>query len=227
MLTLCYQVLSRVLSVVPLVRIRDEEAFGGFRDGGDLGLQLKFEKRNLGMPGFTQRHPNGKGWQVSVTVVQILTEYREQFPEVFMALKKNQKDFELDPKKIFPGQDAQAKVNQVLKFLKALPCTKLPLCPATVRCYDGATIEAVEKYGDEFTAAKKAATAIKMQKTVSPKAVLPPALLGAAQIGNTRDWQLADRVICLKDTVTTQATRRLPAVDRLRVMYTQDTLALD
>ena len=92
-----------------------------------------------------------------------------------MALKKNQKDFELDPKKIFPGQDAQAKVTQVsfqrqnpdfllknpgflirnrdfllknvdfiiktqvLKFLKALPCSKLPLSPATVRCYDGAT----------------------------------------------------------------------------------------
>ena len=63
-------------------------------------------------------------------------------------------------------------------------------------------IEAVEKYGDDFTAAKKAATALKMQKTVSPKAVLAPALLGAAQIGNTRDWQLADRVICLKDTGT-------------------------
>ena len=40
-----------MLSVVPMVRVRDEEAFGGYRDGGDLGLQLKFEKRNLGMPG--------------------------------------------------------------------------------------------------------------------------------------------------------------------------------
>ena len=32
----------------------------------------------MNFAGFTQRHPNGKGWQVSVTVVQILTEYREQ-----------------------------------------------------------------------------------------------------------------------------------------------------
>ena len=56
------------------------------------------------MPGFTQRHPSGKGWQVSVPTVQILTAYKEQFPEVFKALRANQKDFELDPKKIFAGQ---------------------------------------------------------------------------------------------------------------------------
>jgi hypothetical protein len=111
-LKLDYGVPSRVLSVVPLVRVRDGDEW---KDGGDLGLQLKLVKRNLGMPGFTQRHPNGKGLQVSVATVQILTQYREQCPEVFTALKKYRKDFELDPAKVCPGQDA--KVAQVQKFL--------------------------------------------------------------------------------------------------------------
>ena len=61
---------GRRATVVPLVRVKDGDEW---KDGGDLGLQLKFEKRNLGMPGFTQRHPSGKGWQVSVPTVQILT----------------------------------------------------------------------------------------------------------------------------------------------------------
>ena len=62
-----------------------------------------------------------------------------------------------DPKKIFPGQDANAKVAQVQKFLAQLPCMKLPLVPATARAYDTATIEAIEKYGDSYTAARTAA----------------------------------------------------------------------
>eukprot|EP01045_Picozoa_sp_COSAG04_P039490 COSAG04_NODE_11099_length_731_cov_0.791139_1_plen_67_part_10 len=38
-----------------------------------------------------------------------------------------------DPKKIFPGQDPNAKVAQVQKFLAQLPSMKLPLIPATAR----------------------------------------------------------------------------------------------
>jgi hypothetical protein len=48
-----------------------------WKDGGDLGLQLKFEKRNLGMPGFTQRHPNGKGWQVCLKTKRNETQRNE------------------------------------------------------------------------------------------------------------------------------------------------------
>ena len=196
-LKLDFGVLSRVLSVVPLVRVKDGDEW---KDGGDLGLQLKFEKRNLGMPGFTQRHPSGKGWQVSVPTVQILTAYKEQFPEVFKALRANQKDFELDPKKIFAGQDHTAKVMQVQKFLAALPTAKLPLVPATARCYDTETIAAIEAHGDAFTKAKADAKQQSLTRRVSPKSVVGPALLGAAAVGNTRDWQLSDRVISRKDT---------------------------
>ena len=73
-----------------------------------------------------------------------LTEYGHA--EVFKALRANQKDFELDPKKIFAGQDHTAKVMQVQKFLAALPTAKLPLVPATARCYDTETIAAIEAH---------------------------------------------------------------------------------
>ena len=121
-----------------------------------------------------------------------------------------------DPKKIFPGQDANAKVAQVQKFLAQLPCMKLPLIPATARAYDTATIEAIEKYGDSYTAARTAAKPQMVTKAVAPKATKKPALVGAAQLGNTRDWQLADRVINLKDSGTVpfglRGTVRSPAM---------------
>jgi hypothetical protein len=121
-----------------------------------------------------------------------------------------------DPKKIFPGQDANAKVAQVQKFLAQLPCMKLPLIPATARAYDTATIEAIEKYGDSYTAARTAAKPQMVTKAVAPKATKKPALVGAAQLGNTRDWQLADRVINLKDSGTVpfglRGTVRPPAL---------------
>ena len=121
-----------------------------------------------------------------------------------------------DPKKIFPGQDANAKVAQVQKFLAQQPCTKLPLVTATAPSYYTATIEPIEKYGDSYTAARTAAKPQMVTKAVAPKATKKPALVGAAQLGNTRDWQLADRVINLKDSGTVpfglRGTVRSPAL---------------
>jgi 5'-3' exoribonuclease 1 len=233
-LKLEYSVVSRVLSVVPLRGERNPET-GRWDDGPDIGLQLKFEKRNLCMPGFTQRPPTGRGWQCSVLLVQILQAYNEQFPEVFKALgasssgggrgrsgggrsggrgrgggrgggrRGGDDDFELDPKKIFAGQDPIAKVSQVMKFLGNLPTAKLPLVPATARCYDTVQIAAIEKGGDDFTAANKASKAQSVTRKVSAKALVRPTLVGAHGLGlhgHAGSWELGNRVVNAKNTGT-------------------------
>ena len=194
-LEISYNTLSKILSVVPLAKVKNERGY--WDSPGDIGLQLKFEKRNLCMPGFTQRQTNGRGWQCSAACVQIIQEYKTQFPEIFAAVSKND-SYEVDPQNIFKGQVVADKVAQVLKFLAIIPTAALPLVPATARCFDLEMISTIEKLGDKFTEVRAAAKSIRVSRLVTPKALLKPTPLGLSGVAAAGHWQLADRVVCIR-----------------------------
>eukprot|EP01052_Picozoa_sp_SAG31_P028911 SAG31_NODE_2832_length_5025_cov_4.096427_1_plen_1180_part_00 len=194
-LQISYTTLSKVLSLVPLTKVRNERGF--WDSPGDLGLQLKFEKRNLCMPGYTQRHPSGKGWQCSAACVRIVQEYKQQFPEIFSALAKHD-SYELDPQSVFKGQVVEDKVAQALKFLAIIETASLPLVPASARCLDLDMISTIEKLGDKFTQVRGTAELVLVHKMVSPKALLKPTPIGLSGVDSASHWELGDRVVCIR-----------------------------
>jgi len=57
------------------------------KGGGDLGLNLKFDKKGFLIPGYSRKDSDGK-WEFSGEALKVVEEYKEKFP-VTPGLKPN------------------------------------------------------------------------------------------------------------------------------------------
>ncbi|KAI0214136.1 5'-3' exoribonuclease 1 [Lamellibrachia satsuma] len=70
----------------------------------NVGLNLKFNKKNLQVPGYT-RKDDGNSWVYSDKVCQILAEYTQRFPCFFDYISKNLKEESYYEEEIFEGTE--------------------------------------------------------------------------------------------------------------------------
>jgi 5'-3' exoribonuclease 1 len=73
----------------------------------NLGLNLKFESRALKVLGYSRK--SQKGWEFSAAALNLVSEYRKLFPNVFAILSTNHQDAMYTEKQMFPdskGLDA-------------------------------------------------------------------------------------------------------------------------
>ena len=54
----------------------------------NVGLNLKFNKKNEEVPGFTKKDSNGM-WLYSIKAIDLLRSYMQKFPELFERLEQN------------------------------------------------------------------------------------------------------------------------------------------
>ncbi|KAL0200376.1 hypothetical protein M9458_003563, partial [Cirrhinus mrigala] len=69
----------------------------------NVGLNLKFNKKNEEVPGYTKR--TEKEWLYSAAVEELLAEYLERFSELFDFVARNSHDDVFYEDDIWPGED--------------------------------------------------------------------------------------------------------------------------
>eukprot|EP00051_Salpingoeca_urceolata_P002890 m.53531 g.53531 ORF g.53531 m.53531 type:complete len:1392 (-) comp12390_c0_seq3:40-4215(-) len=113
----------------------------------DVGLKLKFSKRNEEVLGYSRRTPEGE-WLLSEKTVQVMLEYRARFPELFTGLLQAgnvDRFFELD---LVPEERDPPYFQQVSDWLKTLPTFKAETVPVGSIALSDVAVAAIESAVD-------------------------------------------------------------------------------
>ncbi|XP_078420319.1 5'-3' exoribonuclease 1 isoform X2 [Cetorhinus maximus] len=163
----------------------------------NVGLNLKFNKKNEEVPGYTKKV--GNEWLYSSAVEQILSEYLERFPELISYIAKNSQEDLYYEDNIWPGEDANGpeKVQEIGTWLKMHPVSSLSRASCDLNLLDRAVIEKIE---EEIEICKQRRSNKKVRVTVKPHLLFRPL---EQQYGIVPDkdaeYLLFDRVVNVRE----------------------------
>ncbi|XP_067851147.1 5'-3' exoribonuclease 1 isoform X3 [Heptranchias perlo] len=137
----------------------------------NVGLNLKFNKKNEEVPGYTKKV--GNEWLYSSAVELILSEYLERFPELICYIAKNSQEDLYYEDNIWPGEDENGpeKVQEIVAWLKMHPVSSLSRASCDLNLLDTAIVEKIE---EEVESCKQRRSNKKVRVTVKPHLLYRP-----------------------------------------------------
>ncbi|NXT30048.1 XRN1 exoribonuclease, partial [Syrrhaptes paradoxus] len=163
----------------------------------NVGLNLKFNKKNEEVPGYTKKV--GNEWMYSSAVEQLLAEYLERVPELFSYVAKNSQEDIFYEDDIWPGEDENGseKVQEIVAWLKAHPVSALSRSSCDLQILDAAIVEKIE---EEIEKCKQRKSNKKVRVTVKPHLLYRP-LEQQNGVVPDRDaeYRLFDRVVNVRE----------------------------
>ncbi|XP_068825307.1 5'-3' exoribonuclease 1-like [Capricornis sumatraensis] len=111
----------------------------------NVGLNLKFNKKNEEVPGYTKKV--GNEWMYSSAAEQLLAEYLERAPELFSYIAKNSQEDVFYEDDIWPGENENGaeKVQEIITWLKGHPVSTLSRSSCDLQILDAAIVEKIEE----------------------------------------------------------------------------------
>uniref|UniRef100_A0A672R2Z3 5'-3' exoribonuclease 1 n=1 Tax=Sinocyclocheilus grahami TaxID=75366 RepID=A0A672R2Z3_SINGR len=159
----------------------------------NVGLNLKFNKKNEEVPGYTKR--TEKEWLYSAAVEELLAEYLERFSELFDFVARNSHDDVFYEDDIWPGEDENGaeKVQEIQGWLKNHPVSSSSRASCDLQILDAGIVEKIE---EELEKSK----AKKMNKKV--RVTVKPHLLFRVCVCQYPDaeYHLFDRVVNVRES---------------------------
>ncbi|RZC39325.1 5'-3' exoribonuclease 1 like, partial [Asbolus verrucosus] len=162
----------------------------------NIGLDLKFNKKNQETPGYTRKIVNV--WFYTNKAVTLVREYIEKFPEVFRHLSENNADEIVADEMFGENDESDEKVKIIQNWLKTLPTHNIErrVCGSSV--LEPEVIAAIEKIVDE---AKTTPKNITLQ--IKPQLLFKPEI----QMGNltpdcSAETRVFDRVVNIREGFT-------------------------
>nr|XP_042703020.1 5'-3' exoribonuclease 1-like isoform X4 [Chrysemys picta bellii] len=163
----------------------------------NVGLNLKFNKKNEEVPGYTKKVRNE--WMYSSAVEQLLAEYLERVPELFSYIAKNSQEDIFYEDDIWPGEDENGaeRVQEIVAWLKAHPVSALSRSSCDLQILDAAIVEKIE---EELEKCKQRKSNKKVRVTVKPHLLYRP-LEQQNGVVPDRDaeYRLFDRVVNVRE----------------------------
>ncbi|KAM4693486.1 5'-3' exoribonuclease 1 isoform 2-T2 [Discoglossus pictus] len=164
----------------------------------NIGLNLKFNKKNEEVPGYTKKV--GTEWMYSSAVEQLLGEYIERYPELFSYISKNSQEDVFYEDDIWPGEDENGaeRVQEIVAWLKAHPVSLLSRSSCDLQILDSAIVEKIE---EEVAKCKSIKSNKKVRVTVKPHLLFRP-LEQQHGVVPDRDteFRLFDRVVNVRES---------------------------
>ncbi|KAG2187846.1 hypothetical protein INT44_000596 [Umbelopsis vinacea] len=113
-------------------------------DKVNLGLNLKFEAKQQKVVGYTRKTNNV--WEYSPKAVDLLIEYKKQFPDFFRQLDKQAQQGEIyQPKQFYPEAEAMKKMIEIKQWLKSKGIADLPRVALDVDRLDSEIVQQIEQ----------------------------------------------------------------------------------
>uniref|UniRef100_UPI00398EEF20 5'-3' exoribonuclease 1 isoform X2 n=1 Tax=Pristiophorus japonicus TaxID=55135 RepID=UPI00398EEF20 len=137
----------------------------------NVGLNLKFNKKNEEVPGYTKKV--GNEWLYSSAVELILSEYLERFPELISYIAKNSQEDLYYEDNIWSGEDENGpeKIQEIGAWLKMHPVSSLSRASCDLNLLDTAIVEKIE---EEVESCKQRRSNKKVRVTVKPHLLYRP-----------------------------------------------------
>ncbi|XP_067461072.1 5'-3' exoribonuclease 1 [Thunnus thynnus] len=166
----------------------------------NVGLNLKFNKKNEEVPGYTKR--TEKEWLYSAAVEELLAEYLDRFSEVFNTVSRNSHDDVFYEDDIWPGEDQNGaeKVSEITSWLKSHPVSSISRASCDLQVLDSAIVERIEE-AVEKSKVKKSTK--KVRVTVKPHLLFRPLEQQQGVVPDPdAEYRLFDRVINVRESFT-------------------------
>ncbi|XP_053186193.1 5'-3' exoribonuclease 1 isoform X1 [Scomber japonicus] len=166
----------------------------------NVGLNLKFNKKNEEVPGYTKR--TEKEWLYSAAVEELLAEYLDRFSEVFNSVSRNSHDDVFYEDDIWPGEDQNGaeKVSEITSWLKSHPVSSISRSSCDLQVLDTAIVERIEE-AVEKSKVKKSTK--KVRVTVKPHLLFRPLEQQQGVVPDPDgEYRLFDRVINVRESFT-------------------------
>ncbi|XP_028906650.1 5'-3' exoribonuclease 1 isoform X2 [Ornithorhynchus anatinus] len=163
----------------------------------NVGLNLKFNKKNEEVPGYTKKV--GNEWTYSSAVEQLLAEYFERVPELFSFVSKNGREDVFYEDDIWPGENENGaeKVQEIVTWLKTHPVSTLSRSSCDLQILDAAIVEKIE---EEVEKCKQRKSNKKVRVTVKPHLLYRPLEQQHGVIPDRdAEFRLFDRVVNVRE----------------------------
>ncbi|XP_043113971.1 5'-3' exoribonuclease 1 [Puntigrus tetrazona] len=164
----------------------------------NVGLNLKFNKKNEEVPGYTKR--TEKEWLYSAAVEELLAEYLERFSELFDFVARNSHDDVFYEDDIWPGEDENGaeKVQEIQGWLKNHPVSSSSRASCDLQILDSGIVEKIEEELEK-TKAKKMNK--KVRVTVKPHLLFRPLEQQHGVVPDPdAEYHLFDRVVNVRES---------------------------
>ncbi|CAN9503342.1 unnamed protein product [Ophioblennius macclurei] len=166
----------------------------------NVGLNLKFNKKNEEVPGYTKR--TEKEWLYSAAVEELLAEYLDRFSEVFDNVARNSHDDVFYEDDIWPGvdQNGAEKVAEITSWLKGHPVSSISRASCDLQVLDAIIVEKIEELVEK---AKVKKSSKKVRVTVKPHLLFRPLEQQQGVVPDPEaDYRLFDRVVNIRESFT-------------------------
>uniref|UniRef100_A0A674EFM6 5'-3' exoribonuclease 1 n=1 Tax=Salmo trutta TaxID=8032 RepID=A0A674EFM6_SALTR len=162
----------------------------------NVGLNLKFNKKNEEVPGYTKR--TEKEWLYSDAVEELMSEYLDRFSEVFDLVSRNSHDDVFYEDDIWPAEyeNGAEKVKEITSWLKTHPVADIARASCDLQILDKAIVERIE---EEVVKAKKSSE--KVRVTVKPHLLFRPLEQQHGVVPDPdAEYHLFDRVVNVRES---------------------------
>ncbi|XP_074544570.1 5'-3' exoribonuclease 1 isoform X1 [Halichoeres trimaculatus] len=159
----------------------------------NVGLNLKFNKKNEEVPGYTKK--TEKEWLYSAAVEELLAEYLDRFSEVFNTVSRNSHDDVFYEDDIWPGleENGAEKVAEITAWLKGHPVSSVSRASCDLQVLDSAIVERIEEAVEK---AKVKKSSKKVRVTVKPHLLFRPLEQQQGVVPDPdAEYRLFDRVV--------------------------------
>ncbi|XP_053528818.1 5'-3' exoribonuclease 1 isoform X1 [Artibeus jamaicensis] len=163
----------------------------------NVGLNLKFNKKNEEVPGYTKKV--GNEWMYSSAAEQLLAEYIERAPELFSYIAKNSQEDVFYEDDIWPGENENGaeKIQEITTWLKGHPVSTLSRSSCDLQILDAAIVEKIE---EEVEKHKQRKNNKKVRVTVKPHLLYRPLEQQHGVIPDRNaEFRLFDRVVNVRE----------------------------
>ncbi|XP_002730377.1 5'-3' exoribonuclease 1-like [Saccoglossus kowalevskii] len=163
----------------------------------NIGLNLKFNKRNKEVAGFTRKDEDGN-WTYSIKTQHIIADYIEKFPDLFDHVSQNAQNDMFYEDDVF-GEDSD-RASQISDWLKTLSCHGVEQTEVGLKSLDENVVKAIQ---EEMEKNKQNKTKRKLKMSVKPYLLFRPVDQQGHLIPDPdADYELFDRVINVRDGFT-------------------------
>ncbi|KAB0798453.1 hypothetical protein PPYR_09446 [Photinus pyralis] len=165
----------------------------------NIGLNLKFNKRNEEIPGYTRK--DGNVWYYSEKAVELVGEYMARFPKVFEYLNFHAGKDVYEEHKMFPTGDVKEQIREITTWIKQQPYYSIERQVTGSSIIDPEAVKLLEKVVDQFAVTNTNSKQIVMQ--VKPHLLYKHSLqVGYLAPDPATTYELYDRVINVREGFT-------------------------